>query len=84
MIEIVDKEAIVKMLREGVVIVKFTKKDGDIRDMKCTLLSSHIPQDKQPKGTTRPIDESVVRVYDVVAEGWRSFVLANVISVETE
>jgi hypothetical protein len=52
--------------------------------MKCTLLSSHIPQDKQPKGTAGPIDESVVRVYDIIAEGWRSFVLANVISVETE
>jgi len=84
MIETVNREAIVEMLREGVVRVKFTKKDGDIRDMKCTLLSSHIPQDKQPKGTAGPIDESVVRVYDVVPEGWRSFVLANVISVETE
>lgn len=80
----ISREAIVEMLREGVVSVKFTKKDGDVRDMKCTLLTSHIPEDKQPKGTSGPIDESVVRVYDIDADGWRSFVLANVISVETE
>ena len=84
MIETVSREAIVEMLREGVVRVKFTKKDGDIRDMKCTLLSSHIPQDKQPTGTAGPIDESVVRVYDIVAEGWRSFLVSNVLSIETE
>lgn len=84
MVETINREAIVEMLREGVVRVKFTKKDGEVRDMKCTLLSSHIPDDKQLKGTAGPIDESVVRVYDIVAEGWRSFLVSNVLSIETE
>ena len=79
-----NRDNVVEMLRKGVVNVKFTKKNGDIRDMKCTLLQSSIPQEKQAKGTLGPVDESVVRVYDVATDGWRSFVLANVLNVEAE
>ena len=78
----IDREVIVDMLREGVVRVSFTKKDGDTRNMRCTLAQDLIPENMQPKGTAGPVSESVVRVYDVDAEGWRSFVVANVHSVE--
>ena len=78
-----NREDIVSKLKQGVVRVNFTKKDGDVRDMKCTLVSSIIPQEMQPKGELNNITESVIRVYDVDALGWRSFVVANVNSVDS-
>lgn len=75
---------IVDKLKQGVIRVNFTKKDGEVRDMKCTLVSSLIPQEMQPKSELNNITESVIRAYDVNANGWRSFVVANVNSVESE
>lgn len=79
-----NREDIVNKLKQGIVRVNFTKKDGEVRDMKCTLVSSLIPQEMQPKGELNNITESVIRAYDVNATGWRSFVVANVNSVESE
>lgn len=77
------REDVINKLREGIVRVNFTKKDGEIRDMKCTLASSIIPQDMQPKTESAKITESVIRAYDVDVNGWRSFVVANINSVDS-
>ena len=58
--------------------VTFTKKDGTEREMYCTLVESQIPTDKQPKSgleeaTNSPTSGSAVRVFDTVAQEWRSF-----------
>ena len=82
--EKINREDIVSKLKQGIVRVNFTKKDGEVRDMKCTLVSSLIPQESQPKGELNKISESVIRAYDVDANGWRSFVISNVNTVETE
>ena len=82
--EKINREDIVNRLKRGFVRVNFTKKDGEVRDMKCTLVSSLIPQEMLPKGEPNNITESVIRAYDVDANGWRSFVVSNVNTVETE
>ena len=79
-----NREDIVSKLRRGVVKVNFTKKNGEMRDMKCTLASTLIPQEMQPKGELSNITESVIRAYDVNATGWRSFAVANINSIESE
>lgn len=69
-------------LHKGVVTVIFNKVDGSERVMKCTLSLGMIPEDMKPKGDdTRVLSEEVVRVYDVEAEGWRSFRKDSIISV---
>jgi len=79
----IDKEQLVNMLQSGVVKVNFTKKDGEVREMSCTLIDSYIPEENKPKGSSeRKLSESTLRVFDINAKGWRSFVLANVNSVE--
>lgn len=80
MTEVINREAILKMLREGIVNVKFTKKNGTIRDMECTLLPFYIPEDRQPRGTGHVTGEDILRVYDVVEDDWRCFLVANVLS----
>jgi len=63
--------------------VQFTKGNGDMRDMRCTLNSDSIPQQQEVTGMTkapRPVNESVIAVWDLVAKGWRSFRVDSVVS----
>jgi hypothetical protein len=55
--------------------ITFTKKDGTLRDMRCTLSEGRIPTDKHPKseGTSTKDSESAVRVFDTEKQEWRSF-----------
>ena len=59
---------------EGVTVV-FTKSDGTERTMRCTLLESKIPVDKQPKTETPTSSTagSALRVFDLDKGEWRSF-----------
>lgn len=75
------------MLRMGPVKVTFTKKDGDTRVMECTLEETAIPEDFRPKPlaegqTPRKRSEDSLSVWDLNANGWRSFIFANVTKVE--
>lgn len=59
-------------LRQGICLVEFEKKDGTIREMRCTLNQFLIPKAQMPeKGVAYA--ESTIRVYEPVNEGWRSF-----------
>ena len=80
--EKINRDDIISKLREGVVRVNFTKKDGSVRDMMCTLVQSSIPQEMQPKGEGSDVTESVIRAFDVNAKGWRSFIVENINSIE--
>ena len=68
--------------------VTFTKKDGTERKMQCTLVSSKIPADKQPKSIseseTPSTSGSAVRVFDTDIGEWRSFRWDSVTKVEFE
>lgn len=75
------------MLRMGAVTVTFTKKDGEQRVMTCTLQEESIPENQQPKPLAegqeaRKRSDANLSVWDINAEGWRSFILANVSKVE--
>lgn len=68
------KEDLLHFLHRGVVRVVFTKKDGTDRTMLATLNEELIPEDKKPKGTgVKKENVDVIAVYDVEADGWRSF-----------
>jgi hypothetical protein len=68
---------IVNTLRESVVNLSFTKvKDGGVREMKATLVSDMIPEDKMPKTDANANTEKnqlAVRVFDLDLNEWRSF-----------
>lgn len=56
--------------------ITFTKKDGTERVMNCTLCADMLPaveikEDKAP----RKQNDSVLSVYDLDAQGWRSFTI---------
>jgi len=74
------------MLHMGPVTVTFTKKDGDTRVMNCTLEESAIPEEFRPKPLAegqapRKRSEDSLSVWDLNANGWRSFIYKNVTGV---
>ena|SRR5210317_2231875 len=68
-----SKNILIRALREQEVVVSFKKADGTMRNMKCTLMESKIPDDKKPKGTEKSKNDSVLPVFDVEKDAWRSF-----------
>ena len=58
------------MLEQSVVEVTFTKKDGTERVMNCTLLEDYL---SETTGAGRSSGSDALAVFDVDADGWRSF-----------
>jgi hypothetical protein len=65
------------ILRQNVLVVDFTKLNGDKRVMTCTLREDMKPRatkdDTLSQKKVRELNEEVVSVWDVNAKGWRSF-----------
>lgn len=76
-----NKDLILQSLREGVVTVKFTKKDGTERDMKCTLQESYISPYEKKTDREKVASDSNISVWDIENQGWRSFRVDSVISI---
>jgi hypothetical protein len=69
------REWLRELLRERVVGVTFTKKDGTERVMQATLSESFIPQADRSENSTniRKKSDEALAVWDTEAQGWRSF-----------
>lgn len=75
------REWIVNLLATDTVTITFTKKDGSLRTMKCTRNSAFIPTELLPKeGSSEP--STTVPVFDLEAQGWRSFIPSNITRIE--
>ena len=66
-----------KQLEQNVLVVDFTKLNGDKRVMTCTLREDIKPAatktDAMSQKAVREVSDAVVSVWDVNAKGWRSF-----------
>ena len=81
----VNRKWMNQLLSDGIVTVKFTKKDGTDRSMICTLSQRVIPTEYAPKGEDkREKSGEAIAVFDVEKEGWRSFRWDSVKSVCVE
>lgn len=60
------------VLRTETVHLTFTKKDGTIRNMKCTLSESKLPKADQGKEGRKENDSSIP-VFDLEKNEWRAF-----------
>lgn len=69
-------------LNQRVATVTFKKVNGDLRVMECTTNLDKVPPSQWPKESTGVKTESkAIRVFDVKAQGWRSFLIENFISI---
>jgi len=75
------REWIVSLLANSTITITFTKKDGTLRTMKCTRNTAFIPTEQLPKeGSTE--STTAVPVFDLDAQGWRSFIPSNITRIE--
>jgi len=81
------REDVVEMLRNDVATVTFIKADGTERVMDCTLLNEvlsqrvpEVPKGEKPSKKKAP-NPHTLAVYDISADGWRSFRLDSVKSL---
>lgn len=88
MIDATRKQEILNALRNGDVVVEFTKVNGDYRKMTCTLNEAIVPpatkDDSITQKKVREVNPDVCVVWDLNAKGWRSFRWDNVVSAEID
>ena len=74
------------LLGQNVVVVDFNKISGDKRVMTCTLREDMKPRatkdDTLSQKKVREMSDAVVNVWDVNAQGWRSFRYDRINAVE--
>jgi hypothetical protein len=78
---IFTRDGLIDMLRHNIVSVTFTKVSGEERVMKCTLKTEYIPNAPIQNGELVVGGRSTsnnVSVWDIDANGWRSFRVASV------
>jgi hypothetical protein len=77
-----------EILHERVVVFTFKKKDGSERVMRGTTNLDLIPASKHPKSVTegaegtRKVNDSVIAVFDLDADEWRSFIIDNLVEFD--
>ena len=69
------KHKLQTLLRDNIMEISFTKVDGTLREMKCTLKDTILPETsvKEKWETDRLVSENTIAVWDVENNGWRSF-----------
>lgn len=76
------RDEVVKLLKESVCTVKFTKKDGSLRIMKATLKEDIVKPLTSATTSTRRSNPNQICVVDTEIDAWRSFNLDTLISIE--
>ena len=78
------RDEMLEALRQSDCRVVFTKVNGEIRDMLCTLQEHNLPKLKsKPEDKKRQPNEAIIRAFDLNKEEFRSFRVENVTSFET-
>ncbi len=87
------RDECVKMLRDHICVVTFTKRDGTERVMRCTLKSDHLPENSSTESSqevltqhkpVRKISTNMVSVWDMDKNAWRGFLLETIKNIKQE
>lgn len=81
-----DRNELKSRLHEGVCKVTFTKANGEVRIMHCTLNESMLPPSVVEANEKSPRKENVdvIAAWDVEKNDWRSFRIDSITSFDTE
>lgn len=79
----ITRSEMIEQLQTGDCRVVFTKVNGEIRDMLCTLQEHNLPELKsKPSDKNRQPNESIIRAFDLNKKEFRSFRVDNVTTFE--
>ena len=74
------KEQIQSKLKQNTLKVTFTKTDGTVREMVCTLQESFIMPYEKKTGKVKPENSDILAVWEIEKEQWRSFRIDSIIN----
>ncbi len=74
------KESIRSQLQQTVMKVEFTKTDGNVREMLCTLQESFTWPYEKKTDKVKPENNDVIAVWDIEKQSWRSFRIDSILS----
>ena len=74
------KESITEQLRQDILDIQFIKKDGSLREMRCTLNEKYLPEMTKSESTKKE-NPDVLAVWDIDSNGWRSFIVKQIVFV---
>ena len=79
-----EKDKIIEQLLSNEMVITFNKVNGDERVMTCTLKPELLPAQKVTENKKEPSAKQLenIGVYDLNANAWRSFKVANVTNVQ--
>jgi hypothetical protein len=76
------KEDVIATLKESKCVITFTKVNGEVREMPCTLRSDIVPAYERKTPVTESTKESTtVSVWCLDKQAWRSFRFDSLISI---
>lgn len=78
------REEVKAGLQSAIATIVFEKADGTLRQMRCTLMSEHLPEYKEPSPVMKRQNDDVLPVWDLEAGGWRSFRIDSIKSISFE
>ena len=73
---ILTRNEIIEALQTNNCVVKFTKVNGEVREMPCTLREDIVP--KYERKTEKKPNDSVLSVWCLDQQAWRSFRVESV------
>lgn len=78
------RDALLKDLKANICKVVFTKKNGDVRVMKATLIDSYLPPlvESQTTGVKKEPNPDLCVCFDLDKKEWRSFRIDSVTTFE--
>jgi hypothetical protein len=77
-----NKESISSLLKACDATIKFTKKDGTERVMKCTLRENAITPYEKKTDRVKKDNDDVLSVWDLELNSWRSINVNSILTVE--
>lgn len=80
-----QRDYLKSMLAEDILLVTFTKKNGDSREMYCTLQDEFVPEHKKyfsENNSIRKKSLEVLAAFDMEKADWRSFRMDSITAFE--
>ena len=77
-----NKDTLKDLLKRKIVQIKFKKKDGTERVMKCTLQEDIVPVYEKKTERVKKANDEVLAVWDLEKDSFRSFKLDSLIDYQ--
>jgi uncharacterized membrane-anchored protein len=77
-----SKDSLKGLLKDRVVSIVFNKKDGSVRRLRGTLKGEFIVPYEKTTERTKPDNPTVVSVWDLDNDGWRSVIISSITALE--